>query len=74
MQYESISTVEFIFEKLVETRGSGSAVLWIGEDLDELMILSDRIIVLYKGELQGIFNRDEFDKYRIGLLMIGGQR
>jgi len=69
-----VSTVEFIFEKLVETRGSGSAVLWIGEDLDELMILSDRIAVLYKGELQGIFNRDEFDKYKIGLLMIGGQR
>ncbi|MBP7140093.1 MAG: hypothetical protein KBA47_04090 [Caldisericia bacterium] len=68
-----VSTVEFIFEKLVETRGNGSAVLWIGEDLDELMILSDRIIVLYKGELQGIFNRDEFDKYKIGLLMIGGQ-
>lgn len=67
-----VSTVEFIFEKLVETRGNGSAVLWIGEDLDELMILSDRIIVLYKGELQGIFNRDEFDKYKIGLLMIGG--
>ena len=67
-----VSTVEFIFKKLVDTRDEGSAVLWIGEDLDELMILSDRIIVLYKGELRGIFNRDEFDKYKIGLLMIGG--
>lgn len=67
-----VSTVEFIFKKLVETRGEGRAVLWIGEDLDELMILSDRIIVLYKGELRGVFNRDEFDKYKIGLLMIGG--
>ncbi|MGB9750053.1 MAG: ABC transporter ATP-binding protein [Caldisericia bacterium] len=69
-----VSTVEFIFKKLVETRGSGSAILWIGEDLDELMILSDRIMVLYKGELQGIFKRSEFDKYKIGLLMIGGQK
>jgi len=68
-----VSTVEFIFKKLVETRGNGSGILWIGEDLDELMILSDRIIVLYKGELKGIFNREDFDKYKIGLLMIGGK-
>ena len=67
-----ISTVEFIFKKLVETRNSGSAVLWINEDLDELIIISDRIAVLHKGELKGIFEREEFDKYKIGLLMIGG--
>lgn len=67
-----ISTVEFIFKKLVETRNNKGAVLWVNEDLDELMIISDRIIVLHKGELKGIFRRDEFDKYKIGLLMIGG--
>ncbi len=67
-----ISTVEFIFEKLVETRARGNAVLWINEDLDELMILSDRIAVLHRGEVKGIFSRDEYDKYKIGLLMIGG--
>lgn len=66
------STVEFIFKKLVEKRIEGSGILWIAEDLDELMILSDRILVLYKGEIRGIFNRNEFDKYKIGLLMIGG--
>lgn len=68
-----VSTVEFIFKKLVETRNNGSGILWIGEDLDELMILSDRIIVLYKGQIKGIFNRKDFDKYKIGLLMIGGE-
>lgn len=67
-----ISTVEFIFKKLVDTRSRGSAVLWINEDLDELMILSDRIAVLHQGKLKKIFLRDEFDKYKIGLLMIGG--
>lgn len=69
-----VSTVEFIFKKLVETRNNGSGILWIGEDLDELIILSDRIIVLYKGQLKGIFNRRDFDKYKIGLLMIGGEQ
>ena len=37
------------------------------------MIVSDRIAVLHNGELKGVFNRDEFDKYRIGLLMLGGE-
>ncbi|MEA3313489.1 MAG: ABC transporter ATP-binding protein [Caldisericota bacterium] len=67
-----VLTVEFIFNKLVETRNNGGAVLCINEDLDELMIISDRIAVLHNGELRGIFQRSEFDKYKIGLLMIGG--
>ena len=67
-----ISTVEFIFKKLVEIRNTAGAVLWINEDLDELMIASDKIAVLYKGEIKAILNRNEFDKYKIGLLMIGG--
>ncbi len=67
-----ISTVEFIFKKLVELRNNGSAVLFVNEDLDELMIISDRIAVLHNGQLKGIFKRSEFDKYKIGLLMIGG--
>jgi len=67
-----ISTVEFIFKKLVELRNSGNSVLFVNEDLDELMIVSDRIAVLHDGELKGIFKRSEFDKYKIGLMMIGG--
>lgn len=67
------STVEFIFRKLVETRDNGSGVLWIGEDLDELLILCDRILVLQKGEVKGIFERKDFDKFKMGLLMIGGE-
>ncbi len=67
-----ISTVEFIFKKLVELRNSGSSVLFVNEDLDELMIVSDRIAVLHDGELKGIFKRSEYDKYKIGLMMIGG--
>jgi ABC-type uncharacterized transport system ATPase subunit len=66
-----ISSVEFIFRKLVEIRNDCGAVLWINEDLDELMQLSDRIAVLHGGKLAGVFRRSEFDKYSIGLLMIG---
>ncbi len=67
-----IATVEFIFERLVEMRNGGGAVLWINEDLDELMIVSDRIAVLYQGQIPGVFERAAFDKYAIGLKMIGG--
>lgn len=68
-----ISTVEFIFEKLVQTRNEGEAILWISEDLDELMILSDRIAVLYQGRIVAVFDRVDFDKFTIGLQMIGGE-
>jgi ABC-type uncharacterized transport system ATPase subunit len=67
-----IATVKFIFRKLIELRGRGAAVLWVNEDLDELMIVSDRIAVLHRGRLKRIFSRDEFDKVAIGLMMIGG--
>ena len=68
-----ISTVEFIFNRLVDMRSRGAAIFWVNEDLDELMIVSDRIAVLHEGKLRGVFNRDEFDKYQIGLLMLGGE-
>jgi simple sugar transport system ATP-binding protein len=68
-----ISTVEFIFAKLVElSRTRGGTVLWINEDLDELMIISDRIGVLSGGRLTRVRGRSEFDKYAIGREMIGG--
>ena len=67
-----IATVEFIFNKLVEMKNNGGAVLLINEDLDELMLLSDRIAVLHNGEIKKIFERKDFDKYRIGLIMVGG--
>jgi general nucleoside transport system ATP-binding protein len=68
-----ISTVEFIFGRLVERRVGGAAILWVNEDLDELMILSDRIAVLHGGRITGVFRREEFDKYEIGKRMLGGE-
>ncbi len=67
-----ISTVEFIFERLEKTRREGGAILWVNEDLDELMILADRIAVLHRGSIVAVFEREEFDKYQIGLYMTGG--
>jgi simple sugar transport system ATP-binding protein len=67
-----IATVELILNKLVEIRNSGKAVLWINEDLDELLLCCDRIGVIYNGDLVGVIERNDFDKYLIGELMTGG--
>lgn len=57
---------------IVERRDAGCAVVMISDDLDEVMLMSDRIAVMYEGQIMGVFTRSEFDRERIGLMM-GGQ-
>ncbi|WP_420452205.1 ABC transporter ATP-binding protein [Ilumatobacter sp.] len=66
-----IGAAEYIHEQLLEKRSQGAAILLISEDLDEVVQLSDRIIVLLEGEVMGELERREFDVNRIGLLMSG---
>ncbi len=66
-----IPSTEFVYHKVMEQRNNGTAVLLVSEDLDELLLLSDRIGVLYRGEMVGILEREQFDKYRIGQMMAG---
>lgn len=60
-----------VHELLLELRTSGSGVLLISEDLDELMQLSDRILVMYNGTILGEQTRESADRERLGLLMAG---
>ncbi len=66
-----IGAAEYIHERLLEQRANGAAIVLISEDLDEVMQLSDRIIVLLEGEIMGEVARDDFDIQRIGLMMSG---
>jgi simple sugar transport system ATP-binding protein len=66
-----IGAAEYIHERLLEQRENGAAILLISEDLDEVMQLSDRIIVLLEGEIMGEVARADFDVASIGLLMSG---
>jgi simple sugar transport system ATP-binding protein len=59
-------------ELLLERRAEGSGVLLISEDLDELMELSDRIVVLHAGRVAGVVRPGETDRYEIGRLMLHG--
>ncbi|MFV0313836.1 MAG: ABC transporter ATP-binding protein [Anaerotignum sp.] len=61
-----------IYDLLNEQKKKGVGVLFIGEDLDVLMALCDRIMVFCGGKMTGIVNPDEITKEDIGLLMAGG--
>lgn len=63
-------TTEFVHAKLVEMKTHGKGVLLISKDLDEIMRLSDRIAVIFKGRLK-IIPREEASVDRIGRIMVG---
>ena len=65
-----IGAIEFVRNKLVEERDRGSAVLLIATDLDEILSLSDRILVMNSGEIMGEVSYDT-PLEEIGLLMAG---
>ncbi|ERG91870.1 MAG: ABC-type uncharacterized transport system, ATPase component [Haloquadratum walsbyi J07HQW1] len=68
-----VGAIEFIRERLVEQRKSGTGVLLLSEDLDELFDLSDRILVIYQGEIVYETTPEEADRQRISLEMNGGK-
>ena len=66
-----INSSYVIYDLLNEQKQKGVAILFIGEDLDVLLELSDRIMVLCHGELMGIVNAKDTTKEEIGLMMAG---
>lgn len=67
-----ISNVRRTQEVLLDRRAGGAGVLMVSEDLDELMAMADRIVVLHDGHLSGEVLPAEYDRQRIGRLMLGG--
>ena len=60
-----------IYELLNQQKAAGVGILFVGEDLDVLMDLCDRVVVLCHGEVTGIVDPDKVTKEDIGLLMTG---
>lgn len=70
-----VGATEFVRQQLVEKRTQGTAVLLVSADLAEVMSLSDRIIVMYEGEITGVFlNAAEVSEEELGLYMLGIER
>ena len=68
-----IGNIEGIREMINDAKAEGVAVLLISADLDEILSLSDRIIVLYEGQITGeLINDGNIDEGELGLLMMGG--
>ncbi len=66
-----IGATEYIHKRLLEQRAAGTAILLISEDLDEIRTLSDRIAVMYEGQIIGVVERDQATVEQIGLMMAG---
>jgi len=67
-----VGAIEFIRESILEQREEGTGVVLISEDLDEIMDMSDRVLVMYEGEIVHETTPAEADRERIGLEMTGG--
>lgn len=68
-----IGAIEFIHQALIEQRDQGLAILLISTELEEILNLSDRIVVLYEGEIMGECAGEQADLATLGLLMAGAQ-
>lgn len=66
-----VGAIEFVHKALVNVRGQGKAILLLSFDLDEILDLSDRIVVLYQGKITGEFLRGQVSRTQLGLLMGG---
>ncbi|UOQ93275.1 ABC transporter ATP-binding protein [Halobacillus shinanisalinarum] len=66
-----VGAIEFIHKKLIEERDKGRAVLLLSFELDEIMNLSDRIAVMFDGQIVADVKPEETDEQKLGLLMAG---
>ncbi|SUZ71722.1 uncharacterized protein METZ01_LOCUS24576 [marine metagenome] len=66
-----IHATSFIREQICRARDNGLAVLWISEDLDELLMVADRIAVIFDGRIVGILSQEEASVSLIGQMMTG---
>jgi len=66
-----VGSIEYIHNRIVEMRDRGCAVLLVSAELDEIMSLSDRIAVMYKGKIIATLDAKDAKREQLGLLMAG---
>jgi len=69
-----VGAIESVQKLLLEQRSNGAAILLLSEELEELFELSDRIAVIYEGELVGQLDADQADLNTVGMMMTGSLR
>jgi simple sugar transport system ATP-binding protein len=68
-----VGAIEFVHRRLVEQRDAGRAILLVSFELDEILSLSDRIVVVYEGRIAGEYPPDVSEE-ELGIAMTGGRR
>ncbi|MCS7094606.1 MAG: ABC transporter ATP-binding protein [Thaumarchaeota archaeon] len=68
-----VGATDFVRRLLLELKSKGVAVVLLSDDLEELLALSDRIGVMYKGEMVGILERGTASLEKVGVLMLGAR-
>ena len=66
-----VGSIEFIHQQIVAKRDEGVAVLLVSSELDEILALSDRIVVMYRGSIIGEVDGNKATRQQLGLLMAG---
>ncbi|WP_146586417.1 ABC transporter ATP-binding protein [Puniceibacterium confluentis] len=66
-----IGAIEFIHQQIIRLRDEGKAILLVSVELDEIFSLSDRIAVMFDGQLMGLRNAADTDQRELGLMMAG---
>ena len=69
-----VGSIEYIHRTLIEMRDRGVGILLVSAELDEIMSLSDRIAVIYEGEIVAILDAKDATREELGLLMAGSKR
>lgn len=68
-----VGAIEYIHGRLVKERDAGKGVLLVSFELDEILNVTDRIAVMYEGEIVGIVNTKDTDENELGLMMAGSK-
>lgn len=68
-----VGSIEFIHNQIVSQRDNGVAVLLVSAELDEILSLSDRVAVMYEGQIVKVLAAEEATRERLGLLMAGSE-
>ncbi len=66
-----VGSIEYIHSQIIKKRDEGTGVLLVSSELDEILALSDRIAVMYKGQIMAIVDANSASKEQLGLLMAG---
>lgn len=66
-----IGAIEFIYKQLMKMKAKGCAILLVSVELEEVLSLADRILVMSNGEQTGMIRREDADEKRLGLMMAG---